>query len=87
MVIHSALPPITVPETSVIEFLFKNLNNTPEDRKMLIDAFTGESLTFAQLKDSILRFGAALQDKFDFKRGDVTVIYAPNQVRTWRWWW
>lgn len=46
---------------------------------MLIDAFTGESLTFAQLKDSILRFGAALQDKFDFKRGDVAVIYAPNQ--------
>lgn len=80
MVIHSTLPPITVPETSVIEFLFKNLNNTPEDRKMLIDAFTGESLTFAQLKDSILRFGAALQDKFDFKRGDVAVIYAPNQV-------
>ncbi|CAO3652439.1 unnamed protein product [Mucor hiemalis] len=79
MVIHSKLPSITVPETSIIEFLFKNINNTPEDRKMLIDAFTGESLTFAQLKENILRFGASLQDKFNFKKDDVVVIYSPNQ--------
>ncbi|CAO3617940.1 unnamed protein product [Mucor fragilis] len=80
MVIHSTLPDIKVPETGVIQFLFKtNPHHIPEDRTLLIDAFTGESLTYGKLKDNILRFAATLQDKFDFKRGDVVAIYSPNQ--------
>ncbi|KAK4518957.1 uncharacterized protein ATC70_009184 [Mucor velutinosus] len=80
MVIHSTLPDIKVPETGVIQFLFKtNPHQIPENRTLLIDAFTGESLTYGKLKDNILRFAATLQDKFDFKRGDVVAIYSPNQ--------
>jgi 4-coumarate--CoA ligase len=82
MVIQSPLPPIKVPEIGIIQFLFSNPYNTPEDRKILIDAFTGDSLTFAQLKDNVLRFAASLQDKFQFKMGDVVAIYSPNQVRS-----
>jgi len=81
MVIRSTLPAIKVPETGVIQFLFEtNPHQIPENRKLLIDAFTGESLTYGKLKDNILRFAATLQDKFDFKRGDVVAIYSPNQV-------
>lgn len=81
MVIQSPLPDIKVPETGIIQFLFNNNpHNIPEDRKLLIDAFTGESLTYSKLKDNIFRFAATLQDKFDFKRGDVVAIYSPNQV-------
>jgi acyl-CoA synthetase (AMP-forming)/AMP-acid ligase II len=80
MVIQSTYSPITVPETSIIEFIFNNPNKTPEDRKILIDAFTGESLTFGQFKENTLRFAASLQDNFDFKKGDVVVTYSPNQV-------
>lgn len=80
MVIKSLLPTINIPETSIIEFIFKNTHKTPEDRKILIDAFTGESLTYGQFKDNVLRFAASLQDKFGFKRGDVVAIYSPNQV-------
>jgi 4-coumarate--CoA ligase len=80
MVIKSLLPTINIPETSIIEFIFNNSHKTPEDRKVLIDAFTGESLTFGQLKDSVLRFAASLQDKFAFTKGDVVAIYSPNQV-------
>lgn len=80
MVIQSILPPITIPEIGILQLLFKNTHKTPENRKLLIDAFTGESLTFGQLKDNILRFGASLQDKFNFQKGDVVAIYAPNQV-------
>lgn len=81
MVIQSTLPPIKVPEVGVIQFLFNSPHKTPENRKILFDAFTGESLTLAQLKDNVLRFAASLQDKFQFKKGDVVAICSPNQVR------
>ncbi|KAI9272043.1 hypothetical protein EDC94DRAFT_644776 [Helicostylum pulchrum] len=71
MVIQSRLPPITMPDIGLLQFIFKNTHKTPHDRKIYIDAFTGESLTYSQLKDSILRFAATLQDKFNFKRNDM----------------
>ncbi|KAG2235180.1 hypothetical protein BDF21DRAFT_456100 [Thamnidium elegans] len=80
MVIQSLLPPIAVPETGLIQFIFQNTRKTPDNRKLFIDAFTGESLTYGQLKDSILCFAATLQDKFNFQRGDVVAIYSPNQM-------
>ncbi|KAI8084129.1 uncharacterized protein B0P05DRAFT_536257 [Gilbertella persicaria] len=80
MVIQSTLPPIQVPEIGIIQFLFKNTNNTPEDRPLLIDALTGESLTFGQIKDRILQFAATLQDRFQFKKGDVVAVFSPNQM-------
>ncbi|CEJ03052.1 hypothetical protein RMCBS344292_17043 [Rhizopus microsporus] len=79
MVIQSPLPPIKEPQVGLIQFLFANTNNTPEDRKMLIDASTGKSLTLRELKDAVLRFAAGLQDKYNFKKGDTVAIYAPNQ--------
>lgn len=81
MVIQSLLPRVNIPETGILQFLFKNTHKTPEDRKLYIDAFTGDSLTYGQLKDNILRFAATLQDKFNFQKGDVVAIYSPNQVR------
>ncbi|GAA5813305.1 hypothetical protein MFLAVUS_006780 [Mucor flavus] len=80
MVIQSLLPRVTIPETGILQFLFKNTHKTPEDKKLYIDAFTGESLTYGQLKDNILRFAATLQDKFNFQKGDVVAIYSPNQM-------
>ncbi|KAI8646262.1 hypothetical protein BD408DRAFT_410456 [Parasitella parasitica] len=81
MVIHSPLPDIKVPETGILQFLFKdNPHHIPQDRKILIDALSGESLTYGKLKDDIFRFAATLQDKFGFERGDVVAIYSPNQV-------
>lgn len=80
MVIHSPLPSIDIPQVGLVQFLFSNINNVPEDRELLIDAETGKSLTFAAIKDNILRFAAGLQDKCQFKKGDVIAIFSPNQV-------
>ncbi|KAI7897203.1 uncharacterized protein EV154DRAFT_433354 [Mucor mucedo] len=79
MVIQSTLPSITIPETDILQLLFKNVHKTPENRKLYIDAFSGESLTLGQLKDNVLRFAASLQDSFNFQKGNVVAIYAPNQ--------
>lgn len=80
MVYSSKLPIIDLPESSIIQFLFENKFNTPEDRPILIDANDGRFLTFAQLKDEVLRFGAGLQDVCGFQTNDVVAVYAPNQV-------
>lgn len=79
MVYKSKLPPIEEPVTGIIQHLFSNKYNTPEDRPILIDAVTNRFLTYAQLRDSILRFAAGLQDVCGFQSDDVLTLYAPNQ--------
>ncbi|GAA5798021.1 hypothetical protein HPULCUR_003419 [Helicostylum pulchrum] len=79
MVYKSKLPSIEEPKTGIIQFIFSNKNKTPEDKPLLIDALDNRSITYAQLKDSVLRFGAGLQDVCGFKTDDVLALYAPNQ--------
>jgi hypothetical protein len=80
MVYKSKLPAIEEPKIGIIQFIFANTNNTPEDKPLLIDALDNRFITYAQLKDSVLRFGAGLQDVCGFNTDDVLAIYAPNQV-------
>lgn len=80
MLFQSTFAPLDLPECNLIEFLFQNKYNTPENRPILIDSVSGAFLTYGQLKDSILRFAAGLQDRCGFERNDVLVLYAPNQV-------
>ncbi|KAI9265497.1 hypothetical protein EDC94DRAFT_605074 [Helicostylum pulchrum] len=80
MVHYSKLPSIKEPETGLLQFLFSNKFNTLDDKPMFIDALdTSRFLTYAQLKDSILRFGAGLQDVCGFKSDDVLVLFSYNQ--------
>lgn len=80
MVYKSKLPSFEEPKTGIIQFIFSNKNETPENKPLLIDALDNRSITYAQLKDLVLRFGAGLQDVCDFKTDDVLALYAPNQV-------
>ena len=80
MVYTSKLPAIEEPKTGIIQFIFANTNKTPDDKPLLIDALNDRFITYAQLKDSVLKFGAGLQDVCDFNSTDVLALYAPNQV-------
>lgn len=81
MVYKSKLPTIDEPKTGIIQFIFSNKNNTPEDKPLLIDAIDNRYITYAQLKESVLQFGAGLQDVCGFKNNDVLALYAHNQVK------
>lgn len=80
MVYKSKYPDCELPQTGIIQFIFSNIRNTPEDKPLLIDAIDDRFITYGQLKDSILKFGAGLQDVCDFKSDDVLALFAPNQV-------
>ncbi|KAL0084771.1 hypothetical protein F4703DRAFT_1981445, partial [Phycomyces blakesleeanus] len=80
MIFKSPLPPIQVPKTGLIQYLFNSRKfTTPENKVLFIDVETKKTLTFRQTKENILRFAAGLQDKCGFKKDDILAIYAPNQ--------
>lgn len=80
MVYLSKLPNIVEPKTGLLQFLFNS--NVPNDRALLIDALNpSRSLTFAQIKQKVLQFGAGLQDVCGFQKGDVMALYSPNEVQ------
>ncbi|KAL0085515.1 hypothetical protein J3Q64DRAFT_1101923 [Phycomyces blakesleeanus] len=80
MPINSRLPPIKVPKTGLVQYLFEGRKfNTPQNKILSIDVATKKTLTLHQIKRDVLRFAAGLQDDCDFKKDDVILIYAPNQ--------
>nr|WGU11317.1 4-coumarate:CoA ligase 4 [Crinum x powellii] len=78
----SPRPPLsfpTNPNLSMLPFLFRNLESHP-DRLALVDAATGASLSFAQLRSTVYSLAAALAAEFRIEKGDVVIIFAPNSV-------
>ncbi|ORY93010.1 hypothetical protein BCR43DRAFT_477892 [Syncephalastrum racemosum] len=70
MVFHPSYAPVQEPQCNVVDFIFQNRLNIPDDRPLLIDVVSRKQLTFADIKDGILRFAAGLQDKCGFQKGD-----------------
>lgn len=78
----STLPSIPPFKEGIVQTLFRQRDaNDDFDRPCYIDALTGKTLTFAQVRDMSLRFGAGLQDVLGFQEGDVLAVIAPNVVR------
>ncbi|KAG2227571.1 hypothetical protein INT45_002256 [Circinella minor] len=81
VVFTSHFKPVEEPQMGTMEFLFKNHFDIPDKRPLFIDFLTGEKLTYGDFKDQILQFAAGLQDKHSFTKGDVMLIYAPNDYK------
>ncbi|CAO3703640.1 unnamed protein product [Rhizopus stolonifer] len=80
MVYLPKFPPIDEPKMGIIQYLFSSEFNVPDNKTILIDGlYTDRCLTYQQLKDSIFKFAAGLQDVCNFKTDDVLALYAPNQ--------
>ncbi|KAI9302920.1 hypothetical protein BJ944DRAFT_166362 [Cunninghamella echinulata] len=89
MVFHSSFPSITPPTNSVVEFIFENRNNIPEDQPVFVDSHSDRIITFGQFKQSVLRFGGGLVSYCNLKPADVisanpayTVTELVHQLKT-----
>jgi acyl-coenzyme A synthetase/AMP-(fatty) acid ligase len=82
MIFTSTLPEKSHPGTSLYEITFEHGREFDRDQPCYVDtADHSRSLTFAQVKDLALRFGASLKRNFpNFSKGDVVGIYSPNDV-------
>src|ERR687884_94312 len=76
MIISSASPPVTIPETTITEFVLRHADRLAA-KAALIDGPSGRTLTYGTLTDGIRRVATALAQR-GFKKGDVFAIYSPN---------
>ncbi|XP_059659309.1 probable CoA ligase CCL7 isoform X2 [Cornus florida] len=81
-IFRSLRPPLVLPRDpnlSMVSFLFRNSSSFPE-KPALIDADTGETLTFTQFKSTVSKVSHGLL-QLGIKKNDVVLIFAPNSIR------
>jgi len=76
MLITSTSPPVTIPDTTITDFVLRHAERLAE-KPALIDGPTGRTLTYGALADGIKRCATALSRR-GFEKGDVFAIYSPN---------
>ncbi|XP_058771161.1 probable CoA ligase CCL10 [Vicia villosa] len=69
----------TDPNLSLTSFLFQSTSSAA-DTVALVDAQTGDSLTFRQLKTQVTALSRSLL-RLGIQRGDVVLLFAPNSIR------
>lgn len=70
-----------LPDCSVYELIFEQ-SGAEEDTPILIDSENPSQLyTLASMRSAVLKFAGHLQQKYDWKKGDVLVVCAENSVR------
>ncbi|KAF0536459.1 acetyl-CoA synthetase-like protein [Gigaspora margarita] len=80
MIFKSKYPDIKIPQVGIYQYVTSNPNKIPDEKVIFMDGVTGISYTFGEFKHETKRFAAGLQDKLEFKRGDVLAILSPNHV-------
>ncbi|KAK9175780.1 hypothetical protein WN944_027789 [Citrus x changshan-huyou] len=79
---RSLRPPLVLPSEpnlSMVHFLFRNSASYPS-KPALIDADSGESLTFSQLKSTVIKASHGFRH-LGITKNDVVMIFAPNSTQ------
>jgi acyl-CoA synthetase (AMP-forming)/AMP-acid ligase II len=76
MIFRSPYPNVSIPEMSVPEFVLRGAS-TRGDKPALVDGASGQTITYAQLAESVRRMAASLSAR-GFGKGDVFAIFSPN---------
>jgi 4-coumarate--CoA ligase len=79
----SAYPTLTIPDVGLWDFLFeRKTKDFSDDKSIYLDPATNRSYTFAQTKQAASDFGTGLRALWDWHKGDVLGLYAPNSIDT-----
>ena len=78
MIFRSPYPDVTIPDSPVTPFVLRRATELAE-KPALIDATTGDTLSFGELASSIRRAAGGLAAR-GFGKGDVLAIYSPNTL-------
>ncbi|XVE79811.1 hypothetical protein DITRI_Ditri14bG0086200 [Diplodiscus trichospermus] len=81
--IYRSLRPAIVlhnePNLSMVSFLFRNVSSYP-DKPALVDADSGETLSFSQLKSTVIKLSHAFLN-LGIDKNDRVLIFAPNSIQ------
>ncbi|XP_012942397.1 4-coumarate--CoA ligase [Aplysia californica] len=78
LILRSPLPDITIPDMCVHEFVFQKCDEF-SNSIAVEDFHTGESYTYAQVKENSLRLASALH-RLGLRHGDVLLAFTPNTI-------
>jgi acyl-CoA synthetase (AMP-forming)/AMP-acid ligase II len=73
----SPLPPVTIPDISLYDYIFGGLEEADLDRVAFIDAPTGTRVSFRELRDRVTATAGALAAR-GIAPGQVVALLAPN---------
>ncbi|GMJ10764.1 hypothetical protein like AT4G05160 [Hibiscus trionum] len=79
---RSLRPPILVPKEpnlSMVSFLLRNVSRYP-DKPALVEADSGETLSFSQLKSTVIKLAHAFLN-LGINKNDRVLIFAPNSIQ------
>ncbi|KAI8573578.1 hypothetical protein RHMOL_Rhmol01G0288400 [Rhododendron molle] len=68
------------PNLSMVSFLFRN-SSSYSDKPALIDADSGQTLTFSQFKSTVAKLSHAFIHQLGIKKNDVVLIFSPNSIQ------
>ncbi|KAK3148349.1 hypothetical protein QOZ80_3BG0293910 [Eleusine coracana subsp. coracana] len=74
-----AVPIASDPGLSLTDLILRRAESCPA-APALVDAATGDALTFAELRSAVLTTAAALSSRAGVRPGDVVLLLAPNSV-------
>ncbi|KAI5359799.1 putative AMP-dependent synthetase/ligase, AMP-binding, AMP-binding enzyme domain, ANL [Septoria linicola] len=78
----SSFPDVTIPNVDIWAFMFDRKDRDFADDKIIYRSATNpsRSYTYTEIKAAATAFGEGLCNLWDWQRGDVLNIYAPNDV-------
>ncbi|KAH6709134.1 putative phenylacetyl-CoA ligase [Leptodontidium sp. MPI-SDFR-AT-0119] len=81
MPVESSYPPITIPNVDIWTFLFERTDRPyPDNHPLFIDLTTSARHTFTTLRRQTTALGNGLLQKWNWQRGDILAIFAPNSA-------
>ncbi|KAJ1657445.1 hypothetical protein IWQ61_003154, partial [Dispira simplex] len=84
MIFHSQLPPVEIPDTDLVTFVFDAADKVgywkDTNRPIFIDAETGQNTTIGEFKQLVIEVAAGWQHKAGLQRGQVVAIISPNDI-------
>ncbi|OOF98416.1 hypothetical protein ASPCADRAFT_164965 [Aspergillus carbonarius ITEM 5010] len=77
----SPFPPVAIPPIDLWTCLFERPDRPfPASHPLFVDALSGRSLSFHDVRQQALHFGHGLQRQWDWQPGQVLVVCAPNAL-------
>ncbi|RMZ82332.1 hypothetical protein DV738_g1761, partial [Chaetothyriales sp. CBS 135597] len=76
----SPFPDVEIPNVDLWGLLFETQRDFPDDQVIFRAAGSDRKYTWADVKETASAFGKGLRNLWDWQKGDVLAIYAPNDI-------
>ncbi|ORY07506.1 acetyl-CoA synthetase-like protein [Basidiobolus meristosporus CBS 931.73] len=78
MIHLSTLPAVEIPAVDIFTYIFELDPDPSSDATVIVYGPTGKAYTLKEIKSNSLAFASGIAKNYNFQRGDVLCIFAPN---------